>query len=161
MKTLKIIFSKFYYPVRQNKLFSNYLKSNEFVDEIINSIPTLITTIKNYELSGNKIKQDNIYFRQRSIKYKESKNSDNQFEIKKTLIYKLFLEQEIKKKKENFQETISYRDVEFLKTFLTKAGKIRSRRMTKLKRINHSFITKLIKQSRSKKLIPLKFFIIS
>lgn len=164
MKPLIQIFRKISFPYKKKPLFSTSLEQKEFIDQIIDIVPSLITSLKDSELSNSKIKQDSIYFRQRSIKYRDLKKSTEIYkesEIKKTLIYKMFFDQEIQKRRKNYKDKICYRDVDFLKIFLTRSGKIRSRRVTKLTRYTHTFITKLIKQSRSKKLIPLKFFIIS
>lgn len=109
----------------------------------------------------NKNKQDEIYFRQRSLKFKSNQKFKQKIKkkkkVKKSLAYKLFFNQEEKK----FEKSINYTNLTFLKVYLTRYGKIRSRQLTKLKIFQQSKIAKLIRRARSLKLIPLKFNVLS
>ncbi len=96
---------------------------------------------KNLNLGTNKKRTD----WNQSLKNNSKKSS----KIKKSLQYLLLLKK--------FNNTIDYKNIKLLKAFLTKYGKIRSRRKT---RINVQFqrsISKAIKKSRAVGLIPFIF----
>jgi ribosomal protein S18 len=153
MKIVQFIF-------RENKLKQRlYLNLNLVeVPPLIQTAPNLVIDLKN---SGkwNKSKQDEIYFRQRSLRFKSTQIFKQKIKkkVKKSLAYKLFFNQE-KKKSEN---SLNYTNLIFLKIYLTKYGKIRSRNLTKLRIYEQSTVSRLIRKARSFKLIPLKFNVLS
>lgn len=95
-------------------------------------------------------KQDKIYFKQRSFKYKTYKDKNS---IKKTNSFVFFF----KKQKSINEKLISYTNMNFLKIYLTKYGKIRSHFNTRLKIRVQVKISKMIRRARSSQLVPLKF----
>ena len=76
----------------------------------------------------------------RSTKIKKVKN------IKKSLQYLLLLKK--------FHNLIDYKNVKLLKAFLTKYGKIRPRRKTRISIQKQRLISKAIRKARGFKLIP-------
>lgn len=66
--------------------------------------------------------------------------------IRKSLQYLLLLKK--------FQNLIDYKNIKLLKAFLTKYGKIRSRRKTRLSVQKQKSISKAIRKARAFKLIP-------
>jgi small subunit ribosomal protein S18 len=90
-------------------------------------------------------------YRYQSLNRFEKKNAQEKTgkklkKIKKSLHYLFFL-----KKHDN---EISYTNVRLLQPFLTKSGKIRSRRKTKLSIQSQDKISKAIRRARVMKLIP-------
>ena len=59
------------------------------------------------------------------------------------------------------QKYNDYTDIELLKKFLTKFGKIKSKRQTYVSSKLHRCISKTIKKARCLKIIPLKINIIN
>nr|AEQ94255.2 ribosomal protein S18 [Eutreptia viridis] len=51
-------------------------------------------------------------------------------------------------------EIIDYKNIDFLRTFITVQGKILPRRMTKLSAKQHRFLIKAVKQARILGLLP-------
>jgi len=70
----------------------------------------------------------------------------NTLKIKKSLQYLLLLKK--------FNNIIDYKNIKLLKAFLTKYGKIRARRKTRLPVQKQRAIAKAIRKSRSFGLIP-------
>ena len=66
--------------------------------------------------------------------------------VKKSLQYLLVLKK--------FHNVIDYKNVKLLRAFLTKYGKIRPRRKTRLKLQKQRLISKAIRKARAFKLIP-------
>ena len=76
----------------------------------------------------------------KSIKLNKSKK------IKKSLQYLLLLKK--------FNNIIDYKNIKLLRAFLTKYGKIRARRKTRINVQNQHAIAKAIRKARAFKLIP-------
>jgi len=70
----------------------------------------------------------------------------NVSKIKKSLQYLLLLKK--------FNNTISYKNVELLQAFLTKYGKIRPRRKTRVSAKQQRSLAKSIRKARALKVIP-------
>jgi ribosomal protein S18 len=155
MKLIKFIFSK---TVVKNKLHT-HLNGVQILP-LSKNMPNSLIDLKDFG-KWNKNKQDEIYFRQRSLKFKSTQKFKQKIKkkkkIKKSLAYKLFFNQEEKK----YEKSITYTNLAFLKVYLTRYGKIRSRQLTKLKIFEQSKIAKLIRKARSLKLVPLKFNVLS
>ena len=100
--------------------------------EFGNNKLSLKTKSKNYGISN--LKSTNI-----------SKVEKNSKEIKNLAYSKI-----VKK----FQKQINYKNLKFLRIFLTKQGKIRGRRTTKIEIRDHRLISKSIKRARCVGLIP-------
>jgi ribosomal protein S18 len=94
---------------------------------------------KNYSLSNSKKKNLSQSLVSTKIIKSEKK-------IKKSLQYLLLLKK--------FDNLIDYKNVKLLKAFLTKYGKIRSRRKTKISVQKQKRIAKAIRKSRAFGLIP-------
>ena len=77
---------------------------------------------------------------------KSTKNIKNTKKIKKSLQYLLLLKK--------FNNIIDYKNIKLLKAFLTKYGKIRSRRKTRITVQKQRAVAKAIRKSRSVGLIP-------
>jgi ribosomal protein S18 len=77
---------------------------------------------------------------------KSTKLNKNTLKIKKSLQYLLLLKK--------FNNIIDYKNIKLLKAFLTKYGKIRARRKTRLPVQKQRAIAKAIRKSRSFGLIP-------
>jgi ribosomal protein S18 len=77
---------------------------------------------------------------------KSTKIVKNSKRIKKSLQYLLLLKK--------FNNVIDYKNIKLLKAFLTKYGKIRSRRKTRIPVQKQRAVAKAIRKSRSVGLIP-------
>jgi len=77
---------------------------------------------------------------------KSTKTTKSTKKIKKSLQYLLLLKK--------FNDNIDYKNIKLLKAFLTKYGKIRSRRKTRLPIQKQRAVAKAIRKSRSFGLIP-------
>jgi ribosomal protein S18 len=77
---------------------------------------------------------------------KSTKNIKNPKKIKKSLQYLLLLKK--------FNNIIDYKNIKLLKAFLTKYGKIRSRRKTRITIQKQRAVAKAIRKSRAFGLIP-------
>jgi len=77
---------------------------------------------------------------------KSTKPIKNNLKIKKSLQYLLLLKK--------FNNIIDYKNIKLLKAFLTKYGKIRARRKTRLPVQKQRAVAKAIRKSRSVGLIP-------
>ena len=77
---------------------------------------------------------------------KSTKNIKNTKKIKKSLQYLLLLKK--------FNNIIDYKNIKLLKAFLTKYGKIRSRRKTRITVQKQRAVAKAIRKSRAFGLIP-------
>jgi ribosomal protein S18 len=69
--------------------------------------------------------------------------------IKKSLQYLLIIKK--------FKNVINYKNIKLLRAFLTKHGKIRSRRKTRIPVQNQRKIAKAIRKARAFKLLPFTF----
>jgi ribosomal protein S18 len=81
-----------------------------------------------------------------SLRPLKSTNGKNDKKIKKSLQYILLLRK--------FKNVIDYKNIKLLKAFLTKYGKIKSRRKTRVSIQNQRVISKAIRKSRAFGLIP-------
>ena len=77
---------------------------------------------------------------------KSTKTNKNSKRIKKSLQYLLLLKK--------FNNIIDYKNIKLLKAFLTKYGKIRSRRKTRITVQKQRAVAKAIRKSRAFGLIP-------
>ena len=77
---------------------------------------------------------------------KSTKTTKNPKRIKKSLQYLLLLKK--------FNNIIDYKNIKLLKAFLTKYGKIRSRRKTRITVQKQRAVAKAIRKSRAFGLIP-------
>ena len=92
-------------------------------------------------------KTNNLLLPKKRINWNQSlKSTKIDKKIKKSLQYLLLLKK--------FNNVIDYKNIKLLKAFLTKYGKIRSRRKTRLNVQTQRAVAKAIKKSRSNKLIP-------
>jgi ribosomal protein S18 len=81
-----------------------------------------------------------------SLRPSKSTTGKNDKKIKKSLQYILLLRK--------FKNVIDYKNIKLLKAFLTKYGKIKSRRKTRVSIQNQRVIAKAIRKSRAFGLIP-------
>ena len=98
-------------------------------------------------------KQKNLQPKKNRINWSQSHKKkdievkkDTKKKVKKALQYALFLK--------TYNYFYNYKDVEFLTPFLTKYGKIRPRRKTRLTVQQHHQITKTIRKARALGVIP-------
>jgi len=112
---------------------------------------------------NSKSNQDEVYFRQRSTRKINGnlpiKNISEPKKVKRSFRFLFFLRSE-EKKNEIIGTKIQFTDVNFLRVFLTKYGKIRSRHITRLKMYQQKEISKLIRRARSSRLIPLNLTVL-
>jgi ribosomal protein S18 len=81
-----------------------------------------------------------------SLKTLKEKNIKKPKKIRKSLQYVLVLKK--------FNNLIDYKNIKLLRAFLTKYGKIRARRKTRISIQKHHAIAKAIRKARDFKLIP-------
>lgn len=112
---------------------------------------------------NSKTNQDEVYFRQRSTRkisgvFPTKVPLENK-KLKRSFRFLFFLRSE--ENKNNIIGTkIQFTDINFLRVFLTKYGKIRSRHVTRLKMYQQTEIAKLIRRARSSCLIPLNLTVL-
>jgi small subunit ribosomal protein S18 len=102
----------------------------------------MITKMNNNFLSKDKKKKKRINWSQRIESSKEKKS----IKIKKSLYYILFLKK--------YENKINFKNIELLKAFLTKYGKIKPRRKTRISVQSQKQISKAIRRARVVGLIP-------
>jgi small subunit ribosomal protein S18 len=81
-----------------------------------------------------------------SLRRKDSDNSSKPIKVKKSLQYILLLKK--------FDDKIDYKNIKLLKAFLTKYGKIRPRRKTRVSVQQQRSVAKSIRKARAFGLIP-------
>ena len=99
---------------------------------------------KDKKISSTPLKKKRINWNQ-SLKSTTSKPS-KPLKIKKSLQYILLLKK--------FNNTIDYKNIKLLKAFLTKYGKIRPRRKTRVTVQHQRLISKSIRKARALGIIP-------
>ena len=80
---------------------------------------------------------------------KPNKQARKTKKIKKSLQYLMLLKK--------FENVIDFKNIRLLRAFLTKFGKIRPRRKTRLPIRTHRLIAKAIRKARAFELIPFTF----
>lgn len=96
------------------------------------------------EKTNIKKKKKRIYWKQ-SLKSNTTNNTKN-VKIKKSLKYVFLLKK--------FSQKIEYKNIKLLKAFLTKFGKIKARRKTRIKVKQQRKIAKSIRRARAVGLLP-------
>lgn len=105
---------------------------------------------KSYKQSNTK---KNVYWiqgleaiRQRKEYYRTFKDRKKRTKKKRTLLYIFFLKK--------FKSLVDYTNINLLKIFLTKFGKIKANRKTRVNVQQHRKIAKAIRKARIEKLLP-------
>ena len=99
-----------------------------------------------------KDKKNNFIGKKKRVNWNQSLNTKTllpqvkKVELKKSLLFVLFLKK--------FNNSIDFKNIHLLKGFLTKSGKIRARRKTRILPIQQRKIAKAIKKARSFGLLP-------
>lgn len=145
---------------KKDKAFSKLKNNNQ---SAIKKFATKSFQKDKVQDKNSKTNQDEVYFRQRSTRKISGvippKISIEQKKLKRSFRFLFFLRSE-EKKNSIIGTKIQFTDINFLRVFLTKYGKIRSRHITRLKMYQQTEIAKLIRRARSSCLIPLNLTVL-